>query len=113
VFRYLASWLSSSAEFFESTGLKKAAETRPVRWCGAKPTGSSSRNARIFLAPEELQDVKVALRPGYGGPPARQCGNAVAALVAHEASGMCRKRSRNHGVRARESNGINFAPRHL
>lgn len=149
MFRYLTSWLSRSAEFFESTGPRKAAElAREVsggrtlivlatigflacafyvyvlfHWMRdtnarrelvprlkIKPIGSLSKNARISLAPEGLQEVVVALRPGYCGLPAWQCGSTVAALVAMGASGRCGKRSRDPGAWARESNWIILYP---
>jgi hypothetical protein len=97
VFRYLASWLLRLAEFFESTELRRAANSC-VRWGGAKPIRSFGRNARISLAPEGRQDVRGALRPGYCGLPAWQCASAVAAITEPGQENL---------------NGINFVPRHL
>ena len=83
MFLYLASWLSRSFEFFESTGLGKAAEiAREVD--GAEPPGGLNRNARVSsLAPEGLEEVMVARRLGDRGLPAWQGVSAVR-LGGHE-----------------------------
>jgi hypothetical protein len=96
----LASWLvpSTFTSCFTRCEIRRARRQLVPR-LKIKPIGSLGRNARISLAPEGLQEVMVAWRPGHCGLPAWQRGSAVAALVAMSAGGMCKKRLRDPGAK--------------